>query len=60
MIDGTADMAVLHSDTELRALRARRGSLRQRSARIFATCAQGAWLLLAATPVIVVVCALKG
>jgi|GEM_PF-2026686 len=38
----------------------RRRSLRHRSARIFATCAQGAWLLLAVTPVIVVICAIKG
>ena len=38
----------------------RRASLKERSARLFATCAQGAWLLLAATPVIVVICALKG
>jgi hypothetical protein len=35
-------------------------SLRARSARLFATCVQGVWLLLAATPVIVVLCALKG
>lgn len=35
-------------------------SLSQRGARALATCAQGVWLLLAATPVIVVVCALKG
>ncbi|WP_158513370.1 hypothetical protein [Kozakia baliensis] len=53
VLENTTDRAIAFSSR-------RRASLKERSARLFATCAQGAWLLLAATPVIVVICALKG
>lgn len=38
----------------------RRGGVKEHTARVFAVAAQGAWFLLAVTPVIVVVCALRG
>jgi len=39
--------------------RSRHRSLRARGARLFATCAQGAWVLLAVTPVVVVLFAIS-
>ena len=38
----------------------RRVGMREHTGRVFAVAAQGAWFLLAVTPVIVVVCALRG
>ncbi|GAJ29173.1 hypothetical protein [Acidomonas methanolica] len=56
----SVDMGVTASQFPEDALKLRRATFGARSARIFATCAQGAWVLLAMTPVIVVLCALKG
>ncbi|GBQ10584.1 hypothetical protein [Swaminathania salitolerans] len=38
----------------------RRMPLKDRSVHFVARCVQNVWLLLAATPVIVVICAIKG
>jgi len=60
MIDETHDRAQMNNyGIETNSSFQRQG-VRRRLARTFATCAQGAWLLLAATPVIVIVCAIKG
>lgn len=50
------EVIIRHSDLST----ARRMPFKVRSAYFVARCAQNVWILLAATPVIVVICAIRG